>query len=160
MDEMGQPHTENKAGERCEKVHLVTAHVLHEQRCAFAEEVTGQRKQRRPEERTHHIEGKKAGRRKTGHTEDDRQNNPETIGVSGDESNERTVLLNEPQGLAELPGDKGEHLEKPWTLPTPQIKVKLIAEKRPAKGRHDNDGKSQIPLEGQEPGQDETRLPF
>lgn len=151
---MENPHTEDQGGKDRQQVHLVAANVIHKQRGTLPEKITCHGKGHCPDKRTRQIEEKKTYRGKGRHTEDYRENDSETVGISRDECDKGSVLFNEPQGFTELAGDKGEHLEQPRPLPPPKVKVELVAEERAPESRCNYPRELQVSLESKESGQD------
>jgi hypothetical protein len=158
--EMAQPHASGQAGQSQQQVGLVALQVVHEERGALAEEKTQQREDDGPGQRAQQVQDQEAPRGKLRHAEDDRQQDPEAVGVARHEGDEGTVALDDPQRLAELPGHRGEKGQQGRPLDAPHVEVELVSEEGTGEGRQDDAVDAEITLESEEPGEDQDGLPF
>ena len=102
MHKMGKPHHCNETAQYDQKVALIPAHIINEQRSALAEQVSGGGENDSPGKSTDQVEPAEPAGKKGGHTEDNGQNDPEAVGITGYERNERPVPLDELEGSSEF----------------------------------------------------------
>jgi hypothetical protein len=153
---MGRPRHADAAKQSQNEVMFIAADVIKKKRCAFAKQIPPQRKDNRPRESTGQIYQKKCTGGKIGYTENDWQNDPESIGKAGNERDKIAVFFNEFKSFSKFFGNGVKAFEQGSSLEVAKVEINLITKKRSCPGGTYNAQNIQIPLKSQKTCQEQN----